>query len=391
MRRKQPSLDEDTAKRTTTTTTNPSPVAAISTSRNVLAILAALLCFSGFYIVYEETQQFFLIPSTRDAPVSGYDESSESSTVFCESIPLQISNVVVSDPTRVTQLRRHLALVHPSCLDLHFSLFARAFQDRPFRNHVQLHIPKAAGTTLCDYIKEETNISTPGGNCWTGQFCPLWCGCQHPNSTTCQTLNNKKMQKYSFVMNENWLDGFCGGSHTYSMLLRDPVTRAMSHVNHYLDAIAARGHKHFQDTKGWRLSLIQFNYMTWSLTAGQYANKMEHPTYFRPTEDHLPGALSTLEQIDFLLDLGMANQECLNVMLYFLGIYDSPNSTEVGEYLGKSNSYGSTYKKGFAVDEYKAMNQLDQQVYDYAQKIVEVDCIFFHRILEQRSTGTSQV
>ena len=120
--------------------------------------------------------------------------------------------------------------------------------------------------------------------CWTKDFCPLWCGCEEPKTMTCEDLSEIQA---NFVMNENWLDDFCD-NRLYSMLIREPISRAMSHVNQFLDALAARDHKPFHNTKGWRLSLIQSNYMTWSLTAGELSDL--HPKYFRPTKDHMDNA-----------------------------------------------------------------------------------------------------
>jgi hypothetical protein len=346
------------------------------------SICCLLLSFSIYCLLYNE---FPIFPkqgggNVRLASKKVWKERPQ--LPLCDSIPFMLSNF--SHPYEVTQLRRRLALSNPACMDTHFDSFAEAFLGRPFNKHIQLHIPKAAGTTLCEYIQEETNITSPGGNCWTGDFCPLWCGCKDPSPTTCKDLETKISNKFSFVMNENWFDGFCD-SHTYSMLLREPISRSISHVNHYLDAVAARGHEHFGHTKGWRLSMIQSNYMTWSLTASsEYssstASASSHPKYFRPVSDHVVHATSTLERMDFLIDMGMANHTCLNNMLYFLGIYESPSPGK--ERVGRSNSYGASYKRGFSAEEYRLLNLLDLQVYEHARKLVDVDCDFFARILQ---------
>ena len=146
----------------------------------------------------------------------------------------------------------------------------------------------------------------------------------------------------------------------------------MSHVNHFLDAVASRGYEHFRDTKGWGLSLIQSNYMTWSLTAGLFSTN-QHPNYFRPSREHLNEAQTVLEKMDFVINLDYPNKRCNEVILDLIRIKKS-NLTS------KSNSYNNGYQKDFHQVDYKRLNKLDNQLYEHTNRIIELDCAFFHQL-----------
>lgn len=184
---------------------------------------------------------------------------------------------------------------------------------------------------------------------------------------TCDDLSRIEA---NFVMNENWLDDICD-DRIYSVLVREPIRRAISHVNHFLDAVASRGHSHFKNTKGWRLSLIQSNYMTWSFTAGLNMSD-RHPKYFRPTDEHMDKAKRRLEGMDFVIDLSYPNEDCNNIIFELIGI--SPFL------MGKSNSYGNNYQDKFRQEDYKLMNEFDIDLYAHAHKIIEADCLFFRQL-----------
>jgi hypothetical protein len=297
----------------------------------------------------------------------------------CELIPELVAKASHDhhhDPWTINELRRNLSLAAPSCLSQHFDLFAAAFLSRPRHRHLTLHLPKTGGTSLCKIVKDRGVMTSNGRNCWTGEFCPLWCGCTDPKPTTCTDLSQNE---YDFVMNENWLDGFCDDDvgRVYSIMLREPVSRAISHVNHLLDALAARGHEHFRNTKGWRLTLAQSNYITWSLVAH---NRTEPPSLFRPREEHLQEAEETLRKMDFILDLSFPNPECNAIVLELMGI------TESSEGIGRSNSYKKDYKKYFDWESYESMNALDVQLYQYATTLIEADCKFFLHLVNMNSS-----
>ena len=125
------------------------------------------------------------------------------------------------------------------------------------------HTPEAGGASICNKNQARRNIGHPWWKRWKEVSCPLWRGCEHPQTTTCPTLNKYKWSA-GIVMNENWLDRFCDHD-SYSILMKESV--ALYHEPHqslFKDVIS-RG-EHFYGTSYWTLSLIQSNYTTWALT-----------------------------------------------------------------------------------------------------------------------------
>jgi len=319
---------------------------------------ALLLC------IFVITLTIMSISKVRYAVVFNDYSSIKRRDSICMEVPELVNNAIHS--YEVNELRRNLGIFHPHCLRDHMQLFSHKFQERRnITKHLSLHIPKSGGTSLCKSALDDKNFTASTSNCWTGDFCPLWCGrgCRFPKRVTCAEQSSLK---FNFVMNENWLDDLCD-DWVYSILIREPVSRAISHVNHFLDTVAARGHEHFQKSKGWRLSLIQSNYMTWSLSAGKSATDI-HPKYFRPSREHLNEAMSILRKIDFVLDLNYSNEKCNKVIFKLMGF----NPTKIGN----SNSR-SGYQKDFKKRDYTLLNDLDRELYEYATKIIDVDCKFF--------------
>jgi len=178
--------------------------------------------------------------------------------------------------------------------------------------------------------------------------------------------------KRTLLMNENFLDHpLCLDTNLYSIVVREPVERAISHVNHFLDAVAARGHEHFGDTKGWRLNIIQANYMTWSLTAG--LDTTEDARWFRPTQEYLEEAIEIVSQFDFVIDL--SSSACTKRILEWMHI----NPATLSEI---RNSYGSDYKTDYQTTSYNVMNELDTQLYQRLRQIEQVDCDFYEYVHE---------
>eukprot|EP01083_Nonionella_stella_P236898 831573_1 len=83
----------------------------------------------------------------------------------------------------------------------------------------------------------------------------------------------------------------------------------MSHMNHFLEMVDHRK-DHFLNSKIWRLSLIQSNYMTWSLSVGHQTDQERHHRYFRPSLNDLEVAKTNLLKMDYLLDLGHDDAKC---------------------------------------------------------------------------------
>ena len=311
-------------------------------------------------------------PETRET-FQNDTSSRRDSPPPCDNVPELVLNLSVTLPWEINALRRTLALGDAPCFEQHFDLFAHAFAIRTTKlcKILHLHIPKTGGTSLCSLAKENS-LSTPGSFCWRDGFCPLWCGCSNLSPTTCQQIHQMQQE---LIMNENYLDyPLCGEERLYSVALREPVSRAMSHVNHFMDAVASRGHDHFGNTIGWRLNLIQSNYMVWSFAAGRYSDT-DDPRSLSPGKSDLTHAKAALRQLDFILDLGTAAQsnECRSVILEFMGM----NATNTPR---EENSYGDSYKASYRSLNYEMMNGLDRQFYRYALDLMRVDCDFLLRL-----------
>ena len=212
------------------------------------AVYLALLQISAYLDETSTPRAVSQTPRNYDEGLFSFLESNEE--ISCHSIPELLSNDDLH-PSKVNSILRRLMIEDPSCFQSHIELFGQMFQSRIKEKHVMLHIPKTGGTSICQSVQEEGILANPEGNCWKEEFCPYWSGCSDPQPTTCAQL---KGWYADFVMNENWLDSYCK-HHTYSIVMREPVARTMSHINHFLDAIAARGDEHFAETKNWRLSL----------------------------------------------------------------------------------------------------------------------------------------
>mmetsp|Transcript_17183 Transcript_17183/g.34216 ORF Transcript_17183/g.34216 Transcript_17183/m.34216 type:complete len:338 (+) Transcript_17183:183-1196(+) len=294
-----------------------------------------------------------------------YAGNVQKKSICNERIPHVIKNS--KHPYEINELRRHLGLHNPDYLAEHMQLFSEAFAKRlnNTSKHLSLHIPKAGGTSICNAVKRSAKFTSPQNNCWERDTCPLWCCCENPKPMTCNSLSHLN---FSFVMNENWLDPLCD-DRVYSVLVREPVSRAVSHVNHFLE-----GNEHyfyaskerFDDAKGWRLPLIQSNYMTWSLTAGTAVSGQD-PRFFRPSGEHLEEARRVLRRLDFVVNLGHPDKICTNAIFKLMGL-SSP--------VDKSNGREG-YEKNFHRADYERMNELDLQLYAYANKLIELDCKFF--------------
>ena len=343
--------------------------------------IALLICcgmISSGLVLWQCQQKYTTLATTKSVLGSSTEEEEEEEEeeqVPCHVVPELVSNA--SNPQFVIELRRKLGLSSPSCLDKHFDTFAQAFLDRPRQKHLNLHIPKAGGTTVCEAVRKYGNMSTPGNNCWTQNFCPIWCCCDNVKPTSCQQLHDSHLSKIDFVMNENWFDGFCEGR-TYSMMLREPVSRAISHVNHFTEFLAAAPRSRYQNSRGWRLNLAFSNYMTWSLTA-QY-NETGNPGLFRPQYDDLVQAKRVVRQMDFLVDLSFPNETCNRAILKLMGITSIPVGTSK---LHANVRNGSHYQAAYDREVYKLVNALDISLYEYAQSLMTVDCAFFLDLIQR--------
>lgn len=303
----------------------------------------------------------------------------------------------------IHKMRRTIALSgNSSC----YSRFLPSFVNdtlhriKHVRNHLNLHIPKSGGTSVCSLATEkaeqDTNFTVATTNgCWEGKhFLPLWCNPrfvpggdrsewldynneaapQDPSTTAalCNTMNRKLP---TFVMNENYLDHpLCTRYRIYSIVLRDPVDRVMSNERHLLELETEHNKE--------RLQLIRNNYIVWALSSG--TTKHGERLSILPQKEHLEIAKETLLQFDYILDvadvaLTSSSSSCHDDILYLMGLAsgDGENPPHEMKGWGKQNNLTLTRT------EYKELNLLDIELYEYAQSIMRVDCAFFSLVRQQ--------
>lgn len=297
-----------------------------------------------------------------------------------------------SDPGEVNSFRRRLAMEDPICYEQSFSLLARHFINRlsTVKPHLHLHIPKTGGTSLCSLArlhKNTTNVALHD-NCWQPKiFYPVWCcyafeerkGLLDDDNATCDVFSENNPLP-EFVMNENYLDyPLCSTHRIYSVALRNPIERAMSHESH-LVRIRFRNTMP-NSTFNKRAELGKNNYMTWALSSG--ANKTANKLSLVPQRDHLDIAKETLLRFDFLLELSR-DLACDDVILNLMGF----NSSALGRENEKHHrNYMADNLKPYG--HYQEWNSLDQELYIYAQKLMDIDCDFFAQLQSLLETNSS--
>jgi hypothetical protein len=311
----------------------------------------------------------------------------------CDRVGLLLED---ADPGMINKLRRKLASEDPACFERRFSDFATHFRHRldVARKHLNLHIPKAGGTALCQLAKSAKK-DTPPSNCWhMVHFIPLWYpGFRwrerpgFPKNNTCDVFDKKLKE---FTMNENYLDyPLCMNARLYSILLRRPVDRAMSQERHYMATIKKNPNItrwNPPDVIAGRLNLIRKNYMTWSLTSGLVASRGKR-LEFAPERKHLRAAKDTLSRMDFLLEITPPGSspklksadsyraKCLTTMVTLMGFKNATMKT-TNAAMGRGQSLE------FNRSQYNRWNTLDIELYQYATKLAKLDCDFFHRIVK---------
>lgn len=295
-------------------------------------------------------------------------------------------------PGEIHKMRRMIALSgNSSCYTQYLPSFVNYTINRikHVHNHLNLHIPKSGGTSICSLATEKfekyTNFTIPTTNgCWEGEhFLPLWCNPRFvpggdrsewldynneavpPGSTTAALCHVMDRKLPMFVMNENYFDHpLCTRHRIYSIALRDPVDRVMSNERHLLEF----GRKHNKE----RLQLIRNNYIVWALSSG--TTKHGERLSILPHIEHLEIAKETLLQLDYILDITTTSFSCHDDILYLMGLAsgDSEKLPHEMNGWGKDNNNLALSRK-----EYEALNLLDIQLYEYAQRVMRVDCKFF--------------
>jgi hypothetical protein len=394
--------------------------------RHILCILFtsclfSVILFVGFECRWRLTPDI-LFESFQHEKVSSIEQS-ENIPISCKQVALKLASRSPLPRSEMNELRRKVAISNPACYKRYEQDFANDFMSRSRQLHFNLHIPKAGGTSLCKLVRNN-NITTPGDNCWEEPFCPVWCcACnwRRPvhksvcdlleertlatltNSPAAHNNNNNDNTLLEFAMNENYFDyPFCN-ERTYSIVLRDPVDRAMSHVNHFFEWVSNFGgpvvHKenatkleewyemmqlHLGQNRNGILNMVQSNYMVWSLVAGNHftfgkeiPDSVQVP-YLEPTYAHLQEAKSALAKFDFLIDIFDSSLEaCTETTFQLIGL---THQTRIQKELSpglKVDPHKSNYKDFYRRQAYEQMNQLDIRLYEYAKELVKVDCAFF--------------
>jgi len=315
-------------------------------------------------------------------------QSDQAGIDTCDrSVIKKVQTLTTMPRQDVNLFRRELVMSNYACYEQLRDKFAVYFVNRlPRKSQFILHVPKTGGTTLCRMAKRENKTRTTGHNCWPNVYPPYWC-CWRPNATTTrqESVSCDQLKTMTdFIMNEDYLDDpMCMEDRSYTILLREPIKRVISQVN---DLVTVG-----RVLLPWRMELVQSNYITWSLSASRYTynepkrnvtvtngtvpttspallpspakNAWEH----KPTEDDLEYAKQTLLQFDFLLDVTDSNMtECSERIISFLGIRNN-NMIAANQNPHDEN----------VTEKYVPINNLDIQLYDFAMKLMVIDCDFF--------------
>lgn len=374
----------------------------------VLIVLCAFCLFSTMHILLHKSTH--VEKKEYDKGVSmkqGTNQVESWKTDSCNksgNVSTLFSSLSSGD---IHKMRRMIALSgNSSC----YSRFLPSFVNytlhriKHVHNHLNLHIPKSGGTSICSLATEkaeqDTNFTVATTNgCWEGEhFLPLWChslrfvpggdrsewldynneaALPDPSTATAALCNAMDRKLPIFVMNENYLDHpLCTQQRIYSIVIRNPVDRVMSNERHLLEF----GREHEKE----RLQLIRNNYIVWALSSG--TTKHGERLSILPQKEHLEIAKETLLQFDYLLDVTLTfSSSCHDDILYLMGLAsgDGENPPHEMKGRGKQNNLALTRK------EYKELNLLDIELYEYAQSVMRVDCEFFSLVRQQMKEGKS--
>jgi len=304
---------------------------------------------------------------------------------------------------RINHLRRKAYIYDHPCYERYYEQFRRAFLLR--RNaingqHYNLHLPKTAGTSLCRTVQQH-GMKTPNAACHNKPGCAAWCCCglDRPRMT-CDTLASR-YGRYTFVGNENYLDHpLCLNDRLYSVTIREPVSRAISHFEHFLDFMVHNavngmrmkykdageihsqwfGERDDHREQARRINLLQSNYMTWSLIAGLHDDPFD---YCPGTEaDDLQVAMDVLGSFDFIIGIGVQNLTvaCNSNILTLMGMR---NATLGHELQRESGDGEHNYQHYYRRDKYAQLNDYDVLLYKYSVEMMLADCSFFDRIISE--------
>jgi len=280
-----------------------------------------------------------------------------------------------SRPSEINSLRRFLMLHRPDCFEQHLQSFIDAFLSRRNKRHLNLHVPKTGGTSLCELVKTN-GISTGKSNCWVPQMCPHWCCCSQLRRLSCADLRSIPLD---FIGNERFLDHpICDDDFAYSLTVREAVSRAVSHVQHQLRFLLEERGAPISKGLGRAaesLNLVQSNYVTWTLLSGME----REPLKFVPGEEHLEDAKRVLSRFDYIINITPQNATragCNHLLFKMMGM----NDVMVGH-----DTQGSVvgYRSHYREQSYEALNKVDSRLYNFALELIDADCRFLLRIADK--------
>ena len=296
----------------------------------------------------------------------------------------------------MNKMRRMVALSsNSSCYTRLLPMFVNHTLHRidHIHNHLNLHIPKSGGTSMCSLAthksKNNANFTIPPiFNCWEyDHFLPLW---MHPEfefvpgadrsewlSSAASLCNAMDRKLPTFVMNENYLDHpLCTQHRIYSIVIRDPVDRAMSNERHLL-TFGRKYNNEISYSLEERLQLIRNNYMVWALSSGTTTHGTRLSVL--PQREHLEIAMEALLQFDYILDVAHTTTSCHDDILYLMGLTSNREGEKPPHEMG---GQGKEIKLPLSRNEYKELNLLDSELYENARSVMRVDCEFYSHIRE---------
>lgn len=307
---------------------------------------------------------------------------------------------------KFNHLRRKAYMHDRSCYEEHQGDFKKAFLLRrrsTGERHLNLHLPKSGGTSLCHAVLND-GFRSPNAACHNKAGCAAWCCCSLDRpKMTCDVLSSR-YGRSDWVANENYLDHpLCLKDRLYSATIRDPISRSISHFEHFLDFMQHNaingirekykgkdiphqswwGNRHdSQGETARRINLIQSNYMTWSLVAGLHEEAADYQAG-RGAND-LQDAMDVIGDFDFLLGMDVQNvsASCTSDTLAVMGLKNTTLGHEELDLHRKRGEGPDNYQYYYRRDTYARLNDVDVLLYEYVVQLIKADCDFFAKIIK---------
>ena len=302
-----------------------------------------------------------------------------------------------------------------SCYEDYLDMFKKAFLLRrrsTGERHYNLHMPKSGGTSLCHAVLND-GFQSPNAACHNKPGCASWCCCSLDRpKMTCDVLRSK-YGRYDWVGNENYLDHpLCLEDRLYSATIRDPISRSISHFEHYLDFLQHHaingireeykngggipnqwwGDRHdSQGETARRINLIQSNYMTWSLIAGLNEETARYQAGSGAND--LQDAMGVIGDFDFLLGMDVQNvsASCTADTLAVMGLKNTTLGHEMLDLHRERGAGPDNYQFYYRRDTYARLNDVDVILYEYVAELIRADCSFFAQIFQDAAGDSSDL